>query len=581
MKKKLLFNYVKTTAFILMLGFSFTIYGQITVFSDDFATSAGTSFTTASTAIGSSTRWNQTRSGADFGAKIDSGILTMTNDSSGASNVNGWNMGFANTASFISPYNSTLASNPGIVTWTFNMRQQQSNPSGFGSGNYGVAFILAGTTGTTRTTGTGYAVTLGNSGKIDPVKLVSYSSGLGTTNTIIQSNTAGLTDFGNPYLSVKVTYTPSTNTWQLFVRNDGVSFIDPITGSLTSQGTATNATYTSSTLGIMGGFWNAGTRSNQVANFDNVKVTVVVPTITSLSPSSAVAGTSSFTLTVAGTGFVSGTSVVRWNGSNRTTNFVSPTQLTAAITAADILTSGAATLTVANGAAFSNAQTFTIDPAGQPALTLSTTALSSQTTTTGTASSALTYSITGANLTADPIVTAPTNFEVSKDGTTYAATSILARTGNTITGQPLTLYSRIKASAAAGIYLGSVINAATGAISKNVAVTGIVLSAKPTTQATSVVFSTVTSTSFTTSWTNGNGSNRLVLIRAGSAINASPVSGVSYDSDASFGNGSEVGTANYVVYNGSSNSVTITDLQPATTYFIAVYEFNGSGGTEN
>ncbi len=575
------FLYLKTAALFLLLGCSSTIFGQTTVFSDDFATSAGINYTTASGAIGTSPNWNHNRGGVDFGAKIDGGVLTLSNNASGAANVTGWNTAFASTSDFTAPYSSTLASNPGVVTWTFNMRQPQSNPSGFANGSYGVAFILAGTPGTTLSTGTGYAVTLGNSGKIDPVKLVSYSSGIGTTSEIKASNTSGLTDFGNPYISVKVTYTPSTNTWELFVRNDGVSFIDPNTGSLTSQGTAVNSTYTSSLLGIMGGFWNAGTKANQGSTFDNVKVTVVVPTTTSLSPSSAIAGTSNFNLTVNGTDFVSGTSVVKWNGSNRTTTFVSTTQLTAAVTAADILSSGTASVAVANGLAVSNAQIFTIDPAGQPTLTLSTSALAGQSTTTGTASSALTYTITGANLTTDPIVTAPTNFEVSKDGTTYAGSLTLARTGNIITGQPLTLYSRIKASAPAGSYLGSVINAATGATTKNVSVSGVVLSAKPTVQATSVVFSTVTSTSFTANWSNGNGSNRLVLIRSASAVNASPVSGVSYYSNASFGNGSAVGTGNYVVYNGTNNSVTITDLQPATTYFIAVYEFNGGGGTEN
>ena len=84
------------------------------------------------------------------------------------------------------------------------------------------------------------------------------------------------------------------------------------------------------------------------------------PTLTSLSPSSAVAGGPAFTLTVNGSNFVSG-SVVRWNGANRTTTFVSATQLTAAITAADIAAAGSASVTVQNpGGAVSNALTFTI-----------------------------------------------------------------------------------------------------------------------------------------------------------------------------------------------------------------------------
>ena len=84
------------------------------------------------------------------------------------------------------------------------------------------------------------------------------------------------------------------------------------------------------------------------------------PTLTTLSPSSAVAGGPAFTLTVNGSNFVSG-SVVRWNGANRTTTFVSATQLTAAITAADIAAAGSASVTVQNpGGAVSNALTFTI-----------------------------------------------------------------------------------------------------------------------------------------------------------------------------------------------------------------------------
>ena len=84
------------------------------------------------------------------------------------------------------------------------------------------------------------------------------------------------------------------------------------------------------------------------------------PTLTSLSPSSAAAGGPGFPLTVNGSNFVSG-SVVRWNGASRTTSFVSATQLTATIGAADIAAAGSASVTVLNpGGAVSNALTFTI-----------------------------------------------------------------------------------------------------------------------------------------------------------------------------------------------------------------------------
>ncbi|MDQ3776568.1 MAG: Ig-like domain-containing protein [Pseudomonadota bacterium] len=94
-----------------------------------------------------------------------------------------------------------------------------------------------------------------------------------------------------------------------------------------------------------------------------VAATPPPPTLTVLSPSSATAGGSGFTLTTTGSNFVRG-SVVRWNGANRTTTFVNPTQLTAGIPAADIASPGAAqVVTAANpDGAVSNALTFTIAP---------------------------------------------------------------------------------------------------------------------------------------------------------------------------------------------------------------------------
>jgi len=61
------------------------------------------------------------------------------------------------------------------------------------------------------------------------------------------------------------------------------------------------------------------------------------PTISGLSPNTTAMGGAAFTLTVNGSGFVSG-AVVYWHGNSRTTTFVSSTKLTADITATDIAT---------------------------------------------------------------------------------------------------------------------------------------------------------------------------------------------------------------------------------------------------
>jgi len=126
-----------------------------------------------------------------------------------------------------------------------------------------------------------------------------------------------------------------------------------------------------------------------------------LPTVASISPSTVTAGGAAFTLTVTGTGFVAG-SVVRLDGADRATTFVSGTQLQAAITAADIAAAGAAQITVfspAPGGGTSSALTLAITlDSPLPALS----SLSPASVTAG--GLGFTLSVTGADFVAASVV---------------------------------------------------------------------------------------------------------------------------------------------------------------------------------
>jgi len=101
------------------------------------------------------------------------------------------------------------------------------------------------------------------------------------------------------------------------------------------------------------------------------------------------------------------------------------------------------------------------------------------TTTYGTASAAQTFGVSGVNLTADFVATAPTGFEVSSDGTTYGSTATFAQAGGSASG---TLRVRLAASASvSGSYNSqNIVLSSTGAASVNVttAASGNSVSAK-------------------------------------------------------------------------------------------------------
>lgn len=245
-------------------------FAQSTVFSDNFnrASLSGGAYT-----------YTVTPGSADGGASIVSNTLVLTNDATGGTttNVAGRTYVTVPLASFSTPFASTLSSNAGMVTWSFNMRTSRTSMSGFDSSNYGIAFVLAGSS-SDFTAGNGYAVVIGNGSTPDPLRLVRYTGGLDANTNIatISSGSSPVSDIASAqYLSVSVSYTPSTNTWLLSARNDGTTaFADPTGGSLTSMSSVVDNTYTGTAMTSMGFLWGYSTTTN-TASFDNVTVTAV------------------------------------------------------------------------------------------------------------------------------------------------------------------------------------------------------------------------------------------------------------------------------------------------------------------
>jgi len=115
--------------------------------------------------------------------------------------------------------------------------------------------------------------------------------------------------------------------------------------------------------------FNPGGSESTVATF---VIGYPVPTVSGLTPNVMQVGSAGFDLTVNGTNFVSGASV-RWNGADRTTTYVSDTELTATIPASDVAALGAVTVSVLNptpggGESVTNL-TFMVNPLPAPTTT--------------------------------------------------------------------------------------------------------------------------------------------------------------------------------------------------------------------
>ena len=77
------------------------------------------------------------------------------------------------------------------------------------------------------------------------------------------------------------------------------------------------------------------------------------------------------------------------------------------------------------------------------------------------------------------------------------------------------------------------------------------MGAAPSRQARYISFSTVTSTSFTVSWLNGNGAQRMVVVGTSSAdiSNNPPATDALYGANAAYLSGANLGASAYCVFN--------------------------------
>ena len=193
-----------------------------------------------------------------------------------------------------------------------------------------------------------------------------------------------------------------------------------------------------------------------------------------------------------------------------------------------------------------------------PSLTVSPTSLSGLTKNiaTGGATSTATFTLSGSNLTANAVVTAPEGFEISKNGTTGWATSLTYNhTGGTISDQ--TVYVRLSATTT-GTKSGNITVTSTDATTRNVAVNGTVVDLTPLAAPTVGAPSDATSSSFTANWSSVTGAMGYVVHVYKSSTNL------------------EVGT--FDVPSSAATSAVVTGLDPLTSYYFKV-EAKGNGST--
>ncbi|MBL7744867.1 MAG: endonuclease [Chitinophagaceae bacterium] len=162
---------------------------------------------------------------------------------------------------------------------------------------------------------------------------------------------------------------------------------------------------------------------------------------------------------------------------------------------------------------------------------------------------------------------------ITTGGSTFTNTTVTVSFGNSLDDISQNVWIRITSLTAA---TGSGNRATTGIDDISLSYSLSSGCTPPATQASAVSFVSITNNSFAINWTAGSGSNSLVVLKQGSTVSGTPVTGIAYTANSVFGSGQTIAANEYIVYNGTGNSVTVTGLLPGTTYYAAVFSFDNT-----
>lgn len=283
------FNTKALPAFVIyvtLLFCSVTTFGQqITIFSDDFnrgatptpvALSAGgtPSVNYTNTPVGIAAIQTSFTAGSDYRLQILNGLTAGTAGKS-----------FAMASMPSTPnYKTTLHQNSGLVTWAFSMRHNRSfgsTMSGFDATQWGVATVIAcDNADPTALTAKGYAVVMGGIGTKNTYDLISFTNGLNATLNLTPMITGVTLVSFKDVASIKVTYDPVTNKWNMYQKDEGsaiatTAYPDPSALSVAAIGEVDDTVgHVDADLSNFGFLFSHGTTLNNSYFVDNYKVMV-------------------------------------------------------------------------------------------------------------------------------------------------------------------------------------------------------------------------------------------------------------------------------------------------------------------
>jgi hypothetical protein len=250
--------------------------------------------------------------------------------------------------------------------------------------------------------------------------------------------------------------TPASITYGMVLSSTQLNATASVTGTFVySPAAGTTPAVGSDTLSVTFTPTDTTDYTTATASVTLVVTAYPVPVISSMSPAFTSAGGATFTLTITGTEFVSG-STAYWGTTALATTYMSATQLTAQVTAASIATAGTTAVTIQTptpGGGTSNSILFEVDTSGSTTTAPTFTSLTATVTAGATASYPVTLpsSVTSVSVTC---LNLPTGATCSYSSTTNTVTITTSSTTPKGTYQVTVVFTEtVIGAATAGILL--------------------------------------------------------------------------------------------------------------------------------